>query len=687
MKRVLCLSALAVLLVACSADAPEPTTKAADARRTAAPPELIPRTSIFGNPDRTLARISPDGRFVSWLAPKEGVMNVWVAPSAEPSAARAITDDDYRGISTYLWAPNSKYVYFIQDQGGDENYHVYSSDIASGEVRDLTPVPEGARATIEQVSSQRPDHIVVGLNDRDPQVFDLYLVDVTTGERELLKQNPGYAAWVIDNNLEPRFGLQPTPDGGGRVVDFEGEVFAVIPPEDFLATQALGFDADNSALFMLDSRDRDTAALTRVDVETGELTVLAENDDADVSGVLVDRRTYAPIAYNVDHLKSSWYGLTDQASSDFAAIRKTLDGSLSVVAATDDMSKWIVHEDATSKAGAYYIYDREDGSVSEMVVTRPALSNATLAPMHAVVIAARDGLELVSYLTLPADSDADGDGRPAEPLPMVLAVHGGPWARDSYGYHPWHQWLANRGYAVLSVNYRGSSGFGKSFMRAAIREFAGKMHDDLIDGVKWAVAQGIADPDRVAIAGGSYGGYATLIGVSFTPETFACGVDIVGPSSLVTLIESFPEYWKPYLAGTWYMYVGDPANEAERADMLARSAISRIDDIRVPLLVGQGQNDPRVTKLESDQLVEAMAENERPVTYVNFPDEGHGFQRPENRLAFYSVMEGFLAQCLGGRAEPVNDAFEGSTIEILHGRGYLGNLPLESEPAADDTAP
>jgi dipeptidyl aminopeptidase/acylaminoacyl peptidase len=319
-----------------------------------------------------------------------------------------------------------------------------------------------------------------------------------------------------------------------------------------------------------------------------------------------------------------------------------------------------------------------------MLDTRPDLARYELAPMQALVIKSRDGLDLVSYLTLPPGSDTDGNGLPESPVPMVLAVHGGPWARDNYGYHSWHQWLANRGYAVLSVNYRGSTGFGKAFTRAAIREFSGKMHDDLIDGVNWAIAEGVADPEKVSIAGGSYGGYATLVGVSFTPDTFACGVDIVGPSSLVTLVESFPEYWKPFLAGTWYTYVGDPANEADRADMLARSAISRIEDIKVPLLVGQGENDPRVTKQESDQLVEAMATKEQQVTYVNFPDEGHGFARPENRLAFYAVMEGFLAQCLGGRSEQVGDAFDGSTIDILHGGSYLSYIPMTENKEQQD---
>jgi len=678
-----------LLLSACGRQAAEtPAAEAADpAAAMSGLPDLIPRTEIFGNPERAMARISPDGAHVSWLAPKDGVMNVWVAPADAPDDARAITDDRYRGINTYFWAPNGEYVYYVQDQGGNENFHVYASDIETGEVRDLTPVAEGARATIQQVSHDRPDHIVVGLNERNPQVFDLYLVNVRTGERELLKENPGYAGWVIDNELEPRFAVAPTPDGGARIVDFDGGVFAEIPPEDFLTTNAIGFDADNDTLYMIDSRDRDTAALVSVAIESGEKSILGIDDQADVSGVLMDPRTNEPVAFNVDYLKSKWVGMTAETAKDFENLRKTLDGSLSIVSTTEDMSKWVVHEDSTDAPGAYYLYERADGSVSEMVVTRPDLADETLAPMHALVIEARDGLGLVSYLTLPPGSDADGDGRPAVPVPLVLAVHGGPWARDNYGYHPWHQWLANRGYAVLSVNYRGSTGFGKSFTRAAIGEFAGKMHDDLVDGVKWAVAEGIADPAKVAIAGGSYGGYATLIGVSFTPDTFACGVDIVGPSSLVTLIESFPEYWKPFLAGTWYTYVGDPAEEADRTDMLNRSAISRIGDIRVPLLVGQGENDPRVTKLESDQLVDAMAARDLPVTYVNFPDEGHGFQRPENRLAFYAVMEGFLAQCLDGRAEEVGDAFAGSTIEILHGREYVGNLGSAAAPGGEAGSP
>ena len=637
--------------------------------------ELIPRDIIFGNPDRTLARISPDGEHVSWLAPKNGIMNVWVAPSGEPDSAVAITDDTYRGIQQYMWAPNSAYVYYVQDDGGDENYHVYSANVATGEVVDLTPIEEGARATIEALSSEHPDQLVIGMNERDRQVFDLFRVDVQTGERELLAENPGYASWLIDNELRPRFGVLSTAEGGANIVDMDGEVFAEIPPEDFLTTQAIGFNAANDAVYMLDSRNRDKAALTRVAVDTGEAEILASNASADITGVLRDERSYEPIAYNVDYLKSEWYALDDETAADLEALTGALAGSLAIVATTDDMSTWIVHEDATDRSGAYYSYDRENRSVSRMLDQRPGLANYALAPMHALEIESRDGLTLVSYLTLPNESDPDGDGRPESPLPMMLWVHGGPWARDTYGYDTVHQWLANRGYAVLSVNYRGSTGFGKAFTRGSVGEWAGKMHDDLIDAVQWAIEEGIANEDLIAIGGGSYGGYATLVGLTFTPETFACGVDIVGPSNLVTLLESFPDYWKPFLEGTFFMDLGDPANPEDREFMLSRSPISRVDDIAAPLLVGQGENDPRVTRIESDQIVEAMAARELPVTYVNFPDEGHGFARPENRLAFFAVMEGFLEGCLGGRSEPVVGNFEGSTIEILHGERYVENLP------------
>lgn len=679
MKRLIWAISLVALLASCSDRGGEsgsaPATDEAGSAIVAQPPAQIPRAIIFGNPDRTLARISPDGAHVSWLAPNDGVLNVWVAPVDDLESAKVITHDDYRGINNYSWAANSEYIYYMQDDGGDENYHVYSANVASGEVIDLTPIKEGARAQVEAQSASHPDHLVIGTNERNPQVFDPFMVNGKTGESELIRENPGFISFLFDNNLEPRLGLMPTPDGGGNLLDLDGNIIAEIPTADFLSTGAVGFNATNDSVFMIDTRGRDKAALTVLSLDSGETTVLAESGVADISNVLIDPRTHEPIGYSVNYLKSKWAGLDEDTAADFEALAAALAGSIEVVATTDDMSTWIVHEDATDKSGAYYIYDRESRSVRKMLDQRPALANYSLAPMHALEIESRDGLTLVSYLTLPLDSDADGDGVPEEALPMVLWVHGGPWFRDSYGYDSVHQWLANRGYAVLSVNYRGSTGFGKAFTRASVGEWAGKMHNDLIDAVEWSISQGIAIEDQIAIGGGSYGGYATLVGLTFTPDTFACGVDIVGPSNLITLLESFPDYWRPFLEGTFYLDLGDPANEEDREYMMSRSPLSRADDISAPLLVGQGQNDPRVTKIESDQIVESMADRELPVTYVNFPDEGHGFARPENRLAFFAVMEGFLEGCLGGTSEPVSDAFEGSSIEILYGKGYIENLP------------
>ncbi|GGB70272.1 S9 family peptidase [Henriciella pelagia] len=688
-------------LAACAT--PETTTAPLDAGTTAAATEaeavpavqsiedfaLIERAAIFGNAEKTQGRISPDGQYLSWIAPVDGVNNVWVAPASDPDAAKPVTNDTYRGISSHFWSPGSDYIYYTQDKGGDENFHVYASDVATGEVRDLTPVEDGTRAVIQGVSRNEPGKLLIGINDRNPQLFDLYLVDVATGEMELAAENPGYAGWLVDNSLTPRFGFMQTPGGGASIVDLEGNELVSIPAEDFLTTNPVGFNGANDAFYAVDSRGRDTAALVSIDTTTGEATVIAENDKADISDAMLHPVTYEPLAYASEYLRAEWEALTDEAAADLAFLQGELDGDIEILSATDDLSRMVVYSESAVAPGVYYMYDRKAKTLTEMFKTRPGLADAPLQPMHPVEITSRDGLALVSYLTLPPGADADGDGRPEEPVPMVLNVHGGPWARDSYGYNSWHQWLANRGYAVLSVNYRGSTGFGKNFVNAAVGEFAGKMHDDLIDAVNWTVEEEIADPEKIAIAGGSYGGYATLIGVSFTPDTFTCGVDIVGPSSLATLIESFPEYWKPILEGSWFKYVGDPSVPEEREDMLNRSAISRIDDISVPLLVGQGENDPRVTKLESDQLVASMKEKGLPVTYVNFPDEGHGFARPENRLAFYSVMEGFLSECLGGRAESFGSAFEGSTIQVLDGAAYVDGLEaalaaFETEQAASE---
>jgi dipeptidyl aminopeptidase/acylaminoacyl peptidase len=639
---------------------------------------LIPRDAIFGNPSRTQGRISPDGKMLSWLAPSHGVMNVWVAPASDLSAARVISADKKRGITFHAWAPDSKHVLYQQDTGGNENYHIYAVDVAAGSTRDLTPVKEGVRATIQGVSRFRPDVVLVGLNDRNPELFDLYEIDYATGERKLIAENPGFGAWVTDNVLKPRLAMKQGAGGGSTVFKPDGkggweEAFA-ISGDDFFNTNPIGFNRDNSILYWVDARGRDKAALVAMNMATGATKVLAQSDVADIGDVVQDPETLEVIAYEVNYLRGDWNPLDAEMKADLAFLEQRVKGDLDFTAASDDGTRIVVYSSAAEQPGTYWLYDRPAKTVTRLFDTRPELSKAPLQPMYPVAIAARDGLQLVSYLTLPAGSDQDGDGRPEARVPMLLWVHGGPWGRDEYGYDPVHQWLANRGYAVLSVNYRGSTGFGKAHVNKAIGEWSGKMHDDLIDAVDWAIKEGVAQPDKIAIGGGSYGGYATLVGLTFTPDRFACGVDIVGPSNLVTLMQSFPPYWRPLLEGTFYRHIGDPAKPEDRKRIMAQSPISRVAAIEAPLLIGQGGNDPRVNKAESDQIVNAMKEKGLPVTYINYPDEGHGFVRPENRLSFFAAMEGFLKQCLGGAAQPIGHAFDGSSAEVLAGAEYVKGL-------------
>jgi dipeptidyl aminopeptidase/acylaminoacyl peptidase len=639
---------------------------------------LIPREDLFGNPVRAAAQISPDGRHVSWLAPVNGVMNVFVAPAANPTAGRAVTSERQRNLRFYNWAPDSQHILYTQDVGGNENFQLHAVNVASGRDRNLTPVEGRVRAEIVATSPLRPEVVLVGLNERNPQLFDLYEINYRTGERRLIQENSGYSQWIVDNQLRPRFAMRLTPTGAKEVLRRTPagtyEAAFTIPTEDAQATNPVGFNRADNALYWVDSRGRNTAALVRMDPVTGQTQVVGSSQRADVSNVLRDPRTLEPIAYSSNYLRQEWTPLNGAAGAELQYLRSSLRGDVNIVSISDDGSKAVVAASAAEKPAAFYLYDRTTRNLRLLFDTRPDLADAPLQPMHPVAIPARDRQTLVSYLTLPPGSDANRDGRPERRVPMVLLVHGGPWARDQYGYNTTHQWLANRGYAVLSVNYRGSTGFGKSFVNAAIGEWAGKMHDDLIDAVDWAVERGVTSRDSVAIMGGSYGGYATLVGLTFTPDRFRCGVDIVGPSNLVTLIQSFPAYWAQSVTPIFIRHIADPATAEGRARLMALSPITRVDRIRVPLLIGQGQNDPRVVKAESDQIVAAMRQRGLPVTYVNFPDEGHGFVRPPNSMSFNAVAEAFLQPCLGGRAEPIGDDFTGSSIQVLEGAQHVPGL-------------
>ncbi len=639
-------------------------------------PMLISRDVLFGNPDRVMARLSPDGTHLAYLAPDEGVLNVWVGPATDPDAASAVTSDRERGVRNYFWAHTNRHIIYLQDADGNENWRVHVVDLETGDTRDATPLEE-VQARIEKVSRKFPGEILIGLNDQNPQLHDIYKLDLESGERTLVLKNPGFAGFIIDDDFNIRFAVRMTADGGKeilrRTTEEQWEPFITLGMTDALTTTIFGFDQSGTVAYLADSRERDTAALFSLDLGSGEKRLLAADERADLSDVLIHPTEKHVEAAAFTYAQKEWEIIDEAIAADFEVLRAVTKGDFEIVSRTLADDAWVVVYQVDDGAARYYYYDRAAQEAEFLFTNRTALEGKPLVAMHPVIITARDGLDLVSYLSLPAGTDADTDGRPARPQPMVLSVHGGPWARDEWGYNPYHQWLANRGYAVLSVNFRGSTGFGKSFLNEGNKAWGRSMHDDLVDAVAWAVAEGVADPDRVGIMGGSYGGYAALAALTFTPERFACAVDIVGPSNLITLLESIPPYWEPMRA-LFTTRVGDPATEEGRALLKERSPLTYADRIERPLLIAQGANDPRVKQAESDQIVQAMKAKEIPVTYVLYPDEGHGFARPENRLSFHAITEGFLAEHLGGRFEPIGDDFAQSSVTVPTGAQAVPGL-------------
>ncbi|HEY8518748.1 MAG TPA: S9 family peptidase [Gammaproteobacteria bacterium] len=669
---------LAASLLACERNAPDSTAAsspdASPPAQAPAEPPLLPRRLLFGNPQQTGGQVSPDGRWLGYLAPRDGVLNVYVAPREAPDAARPVTNDRLRGIRLFRFAHTGNHLLYAQDVGGDENFQVFAVDLTTGAETPLTP--RGSRASIAALSPKHPDEVMIYVNDRDPVYFDVVRVNLATGEQTRVLENNEFAEVYVDRDFALRFAAKQTPDGGQELFIREGDgwqSWTTIPQEDALTTGFAGITADGNTIYMLDSRERNTGALFALDAETGERRLVHEDSRSDVLGAMVHPETGVVQAVLVVYLRNEWTVIEPAIAADLERLRAIGDGDVNVVsrALADDL--WVVVHASSTAPPKYYLYDRESGETRLWFETRPELGDARTATMHTAEIPSRDGLTLPSYYTLPPGSDPDGDGKPDSPLPTVLLVHGGPWGRDGYGFNSMHQWLANRGYAVLAVNFRGSIGFGKDFTNAGDLEWGRKMHDDLLDGVAWAVREGIAQRDGVAIMGGSYGGYATLVGLAMTPTEFACGVDIVGPSNLITLLSSIPPYWGP-IRTTFTTRMGDDATEEGRELLTERSPLTYAHQIQRPLLIGQGANDPRVKQAESDQIVAAMQANDIPVTYILFPDEGHGFARPQNNLAFNAAAEEFLATCLGGRVEPVGADLEGSSISVPTGAELLPGL-------------
>jgi len=635
------------------------------------PPSLIPRRLLFAAPERARVAISPDGKLVAFLGPVDGVLNVWLAPIADPAAARPLTRITDRDVLNRLWWPHdNRHLVFFREQGGDENWQAQRIDIATGDIRPLTPSP-GVRSFVKQASARFPGELLLSHNQRDKRYFDIYRVNVATGDSTPVYRNDSFAWVFTDPHFQVRWGGRYRADGGWDVVKLDGEragsLFRRVEPEDAYTTMMVEIGDDGKELYWLDSQGRDRAAVVAQDLATGRFRVMAEDAEADLGDPVLDPVSCAPIAAPVVYGKRRWQAIDQAAAADLDRLVASGEGELGWFSVSNDRSSWVGYAEPAGAPGRFFHYDRASGRVRRLFSSRPALESAPLVPMQPVIVTARDGLKLVCYLSRPRDAAA------GQPGPMVLLVHGGPWGRDFPDFNTTHQWLANRGYSVLSVNFRASLGFGKAFVNAGDREWAGKMHDDLIDAVDWAVAQRIADPARVGIYGASYGGYSALVGATFTPEKFACAVDLFGVSNLVTFANAIPPYWSTW-APVLKARMGDHTTEEGRKFLAGRSPISRVDRIVRPMLIGQGGNDVRVVVAESDQIVAEMQRRNIPVTYVYYGDEGHGFRRPENRRSFTAVVEAFLAQHLGGSCEPVGEDFAGSSIEFRAGRSLIPSL-------------
>jgi dipeptidyl aminopeptidase/acylaminoacyl peptidase len=608
--------------------------------------QLIPRELLFGNPERADPQISPDGTQLGYLAPVDGVLNVWIRTLGKDDD-RAVTADQKRGIRNFTWQYDNQHILYTQDVGGDENWRLYQTDIATKQTKDLTPY-EKVRVDLVAYNWKTPDTVLVQANKRDPKLFDVYRVDLKTGKVDLDTENPGdVQGWQADNALQVR-AAQIQTDDGGTIIRVRNDVKSPWrdlikwgPDETFGGIT--GFSPDNTKIWIATSLDVNAAQLLEIDIVSGARKVIASDPQFDVEGAITQPKTNALEVVTFVKERTEYDFIDPEMKADYSALQKVRTGDITHLSRSLDDKKWIVTFVSDDAPLSFYLYDRSSKKATFLFSDRPALDKYKLSSMKPIAYTARDGMKIYGYLTTPA-------GMEAKNLPMVLFVHGGPWGRDVWGYNRYAQWLANRGYAVLQINFRGSTGYGKQYVNAGDRQWAGAMHTDLLDGKDWAVKQGVADGSKVCIMGGSYGGYATLAGVAFSPDAFACGVDIVGPSNLNTLLKTIPPYWSTILS-TFHKRMGDSEEVLK-----AQSPLFKADQIKVPLLIGQGANDPRVNKAESDQIVAAMRKNDKAVEYYVFPDEGHGFARPVNNMAFNAASEVFLAKYLGGRAEPPSPA-------------------------------
>jgi dipeptidyl aminopeptidase/acylaminoacyl peptidase len=603
--------------------------------------KLIPLEVLLGNPERVGAQISPDGKRLSYLAPLDGVMNVFVG-DAGLGNERPVTHDTDRGIQDYLWAHDGRHLMYVRDKDGSEDFRLYDVDLETGVERDLTPL-DGVQCRLIMHCKDFPNDVLIAMNKDNPQLHDVYHLDLTTGALEKIVDNPGFLSWVVDADLEVRGAVMPLPEGGAVIMGRDDEAsdwrpLLEVPPEDAESTAPLGFTKDGNAMYLRMSVDANAGRLVKMDIATGAVEVIAEDPVYDIAGAMLNPDTRVIEAVTLYRDRLEYQILDDAVRGDIEALQRLNTGDLVISDRDHDDSTWLVAFESDSGPVKFYTWDRASKTATFLFDHQPQLNNYPLVPMEPFAFTSRDGLAIHGYLTFPPQVERTD-------LPAVLVVHGGPWARDLRRLDARAQWLANRGYLCVQVNFRGSSGYGKDFLNAGDREWGAKMQDDLLDAMDHLVAQGIVDRERMAIYGVSYGGYAALVGATFTPDVFKCAISMVGPSNLNTFMESIPEYWKPMIA-MWHKRVGE-----DREFLWSRSPLSKVDDIRIPILIAQGENDPRVKRAESEQIVGAMKERGIAHEYVMYENEGHGLAKPENRLDFYHRVDRFLGKHLGGRAE------------------------------------
>jgi dipeptidyl aminopeptidase/acylaminoacyl peptidase len=638
---------------------------------------LIPREVIFGNPDKMQVSISHDGKFISYIAPSSnGVLNIYVAPRENIGNAKQVSNDIERGIRNYTWCYDNKHILYLQDIKGDENFQVHMVNIETNEDVNLTPISE-VRNQIIKTSSKYPNKIIFSNNHRNKEYFDLFELDLEAKESKIIYTNNEYSSFIVDDELNLRFLIKPAEDGGRDIYELKNDkasIFLQVPKEDVTTTAILGFGPTNDIIYLADSLSSNTSKLVSINLQTQERTEIFHSEKTNISDIITKPVTKEIEAVVTEYEKTQIHHINGEIEKDFNFLLEQNPGEIIINSRTEADNFWIVIYLRDDFPHTYCLYDRTAKKLTKLFTNRANLEKYSLAPMQPVIIKSRDNLDLVSYLTLPVASLTDKKSMiPTSPVPLVLLVHGGPTVRDHWGLDMQHQWLANRGYAVLSVNYRGSDGFGKKFFQAGFGEWSAKMHDDLIDAVNWAIDNKIASKDKIAIMGGSYGGYATLVGLTFTPEVFVCGVDIVGPSNLFTLLKTIPPYWKSGKAFLINLTGGDPDTEEGKKILAAKSPLNFVDNITKPLLIGQGANDPRVKQSESDQIVKLMQEKNIPVTYILYPDEGHGFAKPDNKISFYAITEGFLAKYLGGLVEPYKKDNK-TSMQIIAGENNIKGL-------------